>query len=136
MACRRTRTTLCLALLGWAVVALSAQDHPVEPHSHAEGQALINPIEPTKTSIATGRERYVFSCRPCHGNRGKGDGDMSHAGGVPADFTDDVWQHGASDGEIFLVIRDGVSADMQSYKSQIPEEDIWHLVNYLTSLAQ
>ena len=39
-------------------------------------------------------------------------------------------------GEIFLVIKEGVSADMQSYKTQIPDDDIWHLVNYLRTLAE
>jgi len=53
---------------------------------------------------------------------------------VPSDFTDAVWQHGDSDGEIFLVIKEGVSADMQPYKTQIPADDIWHLVNYLRTL--
>jgi mono/diheme cytochrome c family protein len=46
-----------------------------------------------------------------------------------------VWQHGETAGEIFLVIRDGVTADMQPYANQIPEEDIWNLVNYIRSLA-
>ena len=115
---------------------LGAQEHPAEPHTHQAGQALTNPVEATSASVARGRQRYVFSCRQCHGNTGKGDGDMSHAGGVPSDFTDAVWQHGASDGEIFLVIRDGVTADMQAYDGQIPEEDIWHLVNYIKSLAE
>ena len=114
---------------------LGAQEHPAEPHTHQAGQALTNPVEATSASVARGRQRYVFSCRQCHGNTGKGDGDMSHAGGVPSDFTDAVWQHGETDGEIFLVIRDGVSADMQGYDDQIPEEDIWHLVNYIKSLA-
>lgn len=127
-------------LITCAVVSLAgpagAQEHPADPHEHPEGQALVNPMESTRESIATGRTRYVYVCRQCHGNRGQGDGDMSHAGGVPSDFTDDVWQHGATDGEIFLVIRDGVSADMQPYDNQIPEEDIWHLVNYLRSLSR
>jgi mono/diheme cytochrome c family protein len=113
---------------------LGAQEHAAEPHEHAEGQALANPVEATPESLASGRQRYVFECRQCHGNTGKGDGDMAHAGGVPSDFTDDVWQHGETDGEIFLVIRDGVSADMQGYAGQIPDEDIWHLVNYIRSL--
>lgn len=129
------RTSLCLTLIGGALAVPGAQQHPAEPHTHPEGQALVNPIEPTRESIAAGRQRYVFSCRPCHGNRGRGDGDMAHAGGVPSDFTDDVWQHGSSDGEIFLVIKEGVSADMQAYANQIPDDDIWHLVNYIKSLA-
>ena len=122
-------------VVGGASGVRGAQEHPAEPHTHPAGQALGNPVEATRASVARGRQRYVFDCRQCHGNTGKGDGDMSHAGGVPSDFTDDVWQHGESDGEIFLVIRDGVTADMLGYEDQIPEEDIWHLVNYIKSLV-
>ena len=112
-----------------------AQEHPAEPHRHPEGQALENPFEANPSSIATGRKFYVFNCRQCHGNQGKGDGDMAHAGGGPSDFTDAVWQHGGSDGEAFLVIKNGVTADMQPYREQLGDEDIWHLVNYLKSLG-
>ncbi len=124
-----------ILMAGGVPEMLGAQEHPAEPHTHQAGEALTNPVEATSASVARGRQRYVFSCRQCHGNTGKGDGDMSHAGGVPSDFTDAVWQHGTTDGEIFLVIRDGVTADMQAYDGQIPEEDIWNLVNYIKSLA-
>ncbi len=124
-----------VAVVGVLAAVVAAQQHPAEPHRHSEGQALENPIPSSAESIATGRQRYVFTCRQCHGNRGTGDGDMAHAGGDVPDFTDDVWLHGSSDGEIFLVIRNGVSADMQPYNQQLEEEDIWHLVNYLKSLA-
>ena len=40
-----------------------------------------------------------------------------------------------SDGEIFLVIQNDVSADMQPYKDRVRVDDIWHLVNYLRSLG-
>ena len=126
----------CLILVAVGVPGVcGAQEHPAEPHKHPAGQALINPVDAIRASVTTGRQLYVFDCRQCHGNTGKGDGDMSHAGGVPSDFTDAVWQHGVTDGEIFLVIRDGVTADMQPYDRQIPEEDIWHLVNYIKSLS-
>ena len=113
-----------------------AQEHPSEPHRHPEAQAIENPLESTADSRRIGRQRYVFMCRECHGNSGRGDGDMSHAGGVPSDFTDDVWQHGESDGELFAVIKDGVTADMQSYANRLSDDDIWHVVNYLRSLAE
>jgi mono/diheme cytochrome c family protein len=125
-----------LGLLAGALVPVTAiQTHPPEPHRHAEGQALENPVSSSPDSVATGRQRYVFMCRECHGNRGIGDGDMAHAGGNMPDFTDDVWLHGPSDGEIFLVIRDGVTADMQPYSNRMNDEDIWHLVNYLKTLS-
>jgi mono/diheme cytochrome c family protein len=132
---RRIELVFLMLVAAGAPTALAAQEHPAEPHIHEAGQALANPVEATRASVVRGRQRYVFSCRQCHGNTGKGDGDMSHAGGVPSDFTDGVWQHGATDGEIFLVIREGVTADMLGYDGQIPEEDIWNLVNYIKSLA-
>ncbi len=116
-------------------VAATLQTHPPELHRHAEGQSLENPVLPTSDSVATGRQRYVFMCRECHGNTGLGDGDMAHAGGDLPDFTDVVWLHGPSDGEIFLVIKEGVSADMQPYKARMDDEEIWHLVNYLKTFA-
>ena len=131
------RLAAVLGVVGaWGVAAVAIQTHPPEPHRHAEGQALLSPEAATSDSVAIGRQRYVFMCRECHGNRGLGDGDMAHAGGNVPDFTDADWLHGASDGEIFLVIRDGVTADMQSYANRISDEDIWHLVNYLKTLAR
>jgi len=133
---RVTKLALPMLLAGAALGFQQAQEHPAEPHRHAEGQALANPVEATSASLRSGRQRYVFECRQCHGNTGKGDGDMSHAGGVPSDFTDEVWQHGESDGEIFLVIRDGVTADMQGYGNQLSDADMWNLVNYIKSLSR
>ena len=127
---------MAVSLLGGGLVVVAvAQDHPAQAHRHAEGQELENPFEATSASIATGRQRYVFMCRDCHENAGRGDGDMAHAGGVPSDFTDDVWQHGESDGEIFLIIKNGVSADIQPYTDRVSVDDIWHLVNYLRTLG-
>ena len=128
-----------LVLAGGLLVfagAVAAQEHPAEPREQPGAQALENPIEATRESLVAGRQRYVFLCRQCHGNRGAGDGDMSHAGGIPSDFTDDVWTHGASDGEIFTVIKEGVTADMQGYGNQLRDEDIWNLVNYIKSLSR
>ena len=128
---------LILAVSGGAAVTpMGLQSHPPEPHRHAEGQALENPMEATADSKATGRQRFVFNCRDCHGNTGLGDGDMAHAGGDVPDFTDDIWMHGSSDGEIFTVIKEGVSADMQPYASRMTDDDIWHLVNYLKTLER
>ena len=129
------RRLAALAAAALAGAAYAQPLHPPEPHRHAEGQALENPVAPTADSVATGRQRYVFMCRECHGNTGLGDGDMAHAGGDIPDFTDDVWLHGPSDGEIFLVIKEGVTADMQPYADRLDDEDIWHLVNYLKTLA-
>ena len=127
---------LALACLVPAALVGAPAENPAEPQEQSGQQAVANPIESTSESRAIGRQRYVFMCRECHGNRGRGDGDMAHAGGVPSDFTDDVWDHGESDGEIFAVIKEGVSADMQGYANRLSDEEIWHVVNYLRSLSR
>lgn len=130
------RWPLAALLAGTLSAAASAQPlHPPEPRQNAEGQVLENPVPATADSIATGRQRYVFMCRECHGNTGLGDGDMAHAGGDIPDFTDDVWLHGSRDGDLFRVIKEGVTADMQPYADRLDDEDIWHVVNYLRTLA-
>jgi hypothetical protein len=40
------------------------------------------------------------------------------------------------DREEIVALADGVSADMQGYGDQIADEDIWHLVDYIRSLAR
>lgn len=95
---------------------------------------VVNPVSPSEASIAAGRKVYRSLCSRCHGPEGKGDGGGAGAGGLPANFTDDEWEFGGSDGEIFAAISEGTSADMESYAERIPAPEIWNLVNYLRSL--
>jgi cbb3-type cytochrome c oxidase subunit III len=99
-----------------------------------EAAKLKNPVEKTPESAAAGRKVYQRLCIRCHGTEGKGDGGA--AGAVPpSDFTDDVWDHGTSDGEIFTVIHDGSSTDMESYAQRISDTDIWNVVNYIRTFS-
>jgi hypothetical protein len=50
-------------------------------------------------------------------------------------LTDESWDYGSTDGEIFVAIRDGVSSDMLAYKEKITEKQIWELVHYLRALG-
>ncbi|MEK6323967.1 MAG: cytochrome c [Acidobacteriota bacterium] len=109
--------------------------HPPTPHRHPEAQKVKNPIPRDESSITEGRKTYLRHCASCHGPSGKGDGGMALAGGTPSNLTDETWDHGSSDGEIFVVIRDGTSADMESYKDKLTEKQIWQLVNYIRSLS-
>lgn len=61
---------------------------------------------------------------------------VAGAGGQPANFTDEEWQFGGSDGEIFAAIAEGTSADMEAYAERIPASEIWSLVNYLRTLKR
>ena len=61
---------------------------------------------------------------------------MAPEGTHPSNLTDAKWDRGDSDGEIFVVIRDGAGPtfDMKGYKGKLTDTDIWNVVNYLRSL--
>ena len=63
---------------------------------------------------------------------------IEEQGGKQApDLTDAQWDHGASDGEIYGVIKRGVPPTMMAgYDGRIPDDDIWSIVNYLRTLAE
>jgi mono/diheme cytochrome c family protein len=92
-----------------------------------------NPIAVSAESTSAGRRIYTRMCSRCHGAEGKGDGTAASAP-VP-DLTDDTWDYGSSDGEMFAVIHDGVSTDMDGYAARLSDTDIWNVVNFVRSLA-
>ncbi len=123
-----------IALLVAVVVARDRRSNPPQ-HPHPEAEKLKNPVPSDGASIEEGKKLYGRHCASCHGPTGKGDGGMALSGGTPANLTDETWDHGSSDGEIFVVIRDGTSSDMEAYKEKLTEKQIWHLVNYIRSLG-
>jgi mono/diheme cytochrome c family protein len=105
-------------------------------------KTLKNPIPATPESLSHGKRLYDRFCAECHGPAGHGDGETSKklaAAGEPKapDLTDDKWDHGSTDGEIFINIRDGLGSTMKglSGKPGIGSEEVWHLVNYVRSLG-
>ena len=122
----------CSACLG-AIAA--AQGTAPRRGGNPEAAKVANPVPPSADEVAAGRRTYARLCVRCHGPEGRGDGGGAGAGGQPADFTDARWDFGASDGEIFSVIRDGTSADMEAYGERISATEIWQLVHYIRSFA-
>jgi mono/diheme cytochrome c family protein len=106
------------------------------PGGSSEGKKLKNPVASSPESIKAGQTAYQRNCRFCHGADAKGDGPMAPEGTHPSSLIDAKWDRGSTDGEIFLVIRDGAGPkfDMKGYKSKMTETDIWNLVNYIRSL--
>jgi mono/diheme cytochrome c family protein len=103
-----------------------------EPLSVADAKKLKSSIPYTKKSISQGRSVYMRNCTGCHGVDAKATVD------VVADATDltspNLWKNGITEGEIFRSIREGQGASMPTFKTQIKEEEMWHLVNYIRSL--
>ena len=55
----------------------------------------------------------------------------------PSNLTDDKWDRGSTDGEIFTNIKDGIGPkfDMKPMKAKMMDPDIWNVINYLHSLS-
>lgn len=105
---------------------------------------LRNPVASTPASIATGKRVYDANCATCHGNRAQGAVKAGitisiieeQSGKQPPELTDDQWDHGASDGEVFSVIKRGLPPTMMpGFDRRISDRDVWSIVNYLRSLG-
>jgi mono/diheme cytochrome c family protein len=100
-------------------------------------KTIKNPVASTPASITAGAAAYKKYCAFCHGLTGKGDGPLAPKDADPSDLTDDKWDHGSTDGEIFAFIQagGGPNSKMIAFKGKIPDQDMWHLINFLRSLG-
>ncbi len=104
---------------------------------------LRNPVASTPESIAAGKQAYDAACAACHGNLAQGAVKAGitisiieeQRGKQPPDLTDDQYDHGSTDGDIFAVIKRGLPPTMMpGFDGPIPDDDIWRIVNYLRTL--
>jgi mono/diheme cytochrome c family protein len=95
-------------------------------------------------ALAIGKKAYDTYCAPCHGNAAQGAlkaGTVisiieEQKGKQPPDLTDEQWDHGSSDADIFTVIKKGVPPTMMAgYDGQISDADIRSIVQYIRTLA-
>jgi mono/diheme cytochrome c family protein len=95
-----------------------------------------NPVASNAASLAAGEALYQKQCRLCHGATGKADTAAAKSMGA-SDLTDATWTRGNSDGEIFAVIMEGAGPEfkMKGFKGRLSDQDTWHVVNYVRSLA-
>src|SRR5262252_5928085 len=134
----RRLTTALISV--WALVLMSALAVPIAaqtPGGSDQGKKMKNPVASSPESIKAGQGLFQKNCRFCHGADAKGNGPMAPEGTHPSNLTDDKWDRGSSDGEIFAVIRDGAGPkfDMKGFKSKMTEQDMWNIVNFLRSIG-
>ncbi len=127
---------LAVGVLGVSLVA--RQGDP-------EAAKVKNPVASTPESIAAGKKTYDANCAGCHGNLAQGAEKAGvlisviedQGGKQPPDLTDDKWDYGSTDGEIFTVIKKGIPPTMMApWDGRIPDPDIWNAINYIRSLAR
>lgn len=103
----------------------------------ADAAKLKNPVKATPASIAAGKVAYGKYCKFCHGEDAKGNGALAPKDTHPPNLIDATWDKGATDGEIFTNIKDGIGPkfDMKPMKAKMMDTDIWNVVNYVRSLG-
>ena len=121
----------CLvASLAWPLAVAAAQG----PLGAAQTK---NPVAATADSIADGKRLYQRHCASCHGANAEGGAGNDLIPAAP-DLTDKEWKHGATDGEIFSAIKNGIPPDLNMipFGDQLKDAEIWNVVNYLRSLGK
>ena len=107
--------------------------------------SLSNPVASTPESIAAGKRAYDANCAACHGSLAQGAVKAGMAisiieeqhGKQPPDLTDDQWDHGSTDGDIFAVTKRGLPPTMMAgFDGRVSDNDIWSIVNYLRTLRR
>lgn len=95
-----------------------------------------NPVKPTASSIAAGKQRFTYDCAMCHGANGNGKGDLAVSMGLKIpDLRDPEALKSMTDGALYYVIANG-KKPMPDEGSRAKPADIWNLVNYVRSLAE
>jgi cytochrome c oxidase cbb3-type subunit 2 len=99
------------------------------------------PFAPSPESVAAGREVYTNkSCSDCHGERGEGNADEVDTWGFPVrlvSFRNGVFISGTNDQDLFRTISTGArGTNMEAYRDQLTEQEIWQVVDYIRSLAE
>jgi mono/diheme cytochrome c family protein len=98
---------------------------------------VANPVEFTNESVVQGAQLFAKNCAVCHGEGGEGDGPGS-AGldPPPANLRLEAIQAN-SDGTFFYVITNGIEGSaMPAWERTLSDEERWHLVNFIRSLAR
>ena len=133
-----SRSTLVASVLFFfSVAALLAAQHTAGGHHHPGAAKVKNPVAPSAVSLAAGKKLYLSHCSECHGETGRGDGEMGEdMDPKPANLSDAEWKHGTTDGEIFAVVRDGIKGTgMKSFAKKMSAHQIWDVINYVHTLA-
>jgi mono/diheme cytochrome c family protein len=100
-----------------------------------------NPEATSPESIAKGKELYLTrekgNCIFCHGEAGSGnEANLPRLRRKPADLSNKERMTAMTDGEIFWKLSKGITGIMPAGERKMSEEERWHVVNYVRTLAK
>jgi glucose/arabinose dehydrogenase len=93
----------------------------------ASAQAMTNPYEGQETAVQAGKQLYARDCASCHGQTGKGTGN------VPSLV--DGKLNSVKSGEVFWFITRGDKANGMPSWGGLPEKQRWQIVSYVKSIS-
>jgi mono/diheme cytochrome c family protein len=107
----------------------------------ADADKTKNPVEATAESIEKGKELYLEkskgNCVFCHGETGAGnEANLARLRRKPADLSNKERMSTRTDGELFWKISKGITGIMPAGEKRMTEEERWHVVNYVRTLAK
>jgi mono/diheme cytochrome c family protein len=100
-----------------------------------------NPVPTSQESVAKGKELYLErtkgNCIFCHGDTGSGnEANLPRLRRKPADISNKERMSSMTDGEVFWKISKGINGIMPDGEKRMSEEERWHVVNYVRTLAK
>ncbi len=105
-----------------------------------DAEKTKNPTTATPESVAKGKELYLDrtkgNCIFCHGEDGSGKVDNTRLRRNPADLTNKERMSAMTDGEVFWKVSKGITGIMPAGERRMSEEERWHVVNYVRTLAK
>ena len=134
----------CAAIFGLAFAIIAGASLAGQDVKDPAAAKIANPVPSNPESLSAGKRAYDTNCAACHGNMAQGAQKAGvvisiiaeQGGRQPPDLTDDQWDHGSTDGEIFTVIKRGVPPTMMAgWEGRVTDTEIWSMVNYLRALA-
>jgi mono/diheme cytochrome c family protein len=115
-----------LTLLGLAIACLAA-DGSWRKRVPETDRKRVNPLAGQAEAIAAGRRMFEDHCAKCHG------GDAMGRGKRPSLRSDRV--QGATDGEIFWLLRNGNLPKGMPTWAALPEPMRWQIITFVKSLG-
>jgi copper transport protein len=96
-----------------------------------------NPVPASAASIAHGKAMYQKNCLPCHGPTGRGDGPAGQTlNPRPSNLQVHMVPGAHTDRQLFDWITDGFpNSPMPAFEDVLSEEERWHVLNYIRTLA-
>lgn len=132
-------TVICFGLL------ITAANHALSAEKKAKIKSDVSKNATWSGGVGkeAGRDDFLGTCSPCHGESGRGDGPLSDTLGLPEgikprNLTDSKLLSNRTDEDLFNVIKNGgasigLSEVMPSQKETFTDEDIRNIVLFIRS---